>query len=117
MNNRTIRFIALAPLFIMGIAALVFLFGWVVMLLWNTVLVPVVGVKIISFWQALGILILSRILVGGFGGSGRYRHRNWNWREKCKNMTPEEKAKFKEELKQRWSGRFDDEQANAESQQ
>lgn len=41
--------------------------GWVVMALWNAVLVKAVGVKPLSFWQGLGLLLLCRILFGRFG--------------------------------------------------
>ena len=46
-----------------GIALMV----WVVMYLWNAILPEVVGVTPITYWQAFGILILSKILFGGFG--------------------------------------------------
>jgi Ca2+/H+ antiporter, TMEM165/GDT1 family len=105
----------LIPLFIIIGVAAVTAFGWIVMSLWNAVLVPAVGANIITFWQALGILVLSRILVGGFGGEGKKRHRGW--KDKCNNMTEEEKQKFKEEIKQQWSGKYDNEQPPPESQQ
>ena len=41
-----------------GIAAIL-IFGFVVMGLWNAILPVVLGVKVITFWQALGILLLS----------------------------------------------------------
>jgi hypothetical protein len=55
------------------LAALAFaaLFGFAVMLLWNWVLPVVTGLPEITFWQALGLLALSRILFGGFGLDGR----------------------------------------------
>ena len=85
---------------IFGTAA-VLLFGWVVMSLWNGILPAVTGVKAITFLQALGILVLSKILFGGFGaGKGRWRG-SPAWREKMKHrwdkMTPEQKEKFKAE--------------------
>jgi hypothetical protein len=87
----------LIPLFmILGFGAAA-LFGWIVMLLWNAVLVPAAGASIITFWQGLGLLVLSRILVGGFGG-GRGRHNRNRWG----NMSPEEKEKFKEYCRSRW---------------
>lgn len=93
----------LIPLFlILGFGA-VALFGWIVMLLWNGILVPAAGAHIISFWQGLGLLVLSRILVGGFGG-GRGRHRNRSWKEKCENLSPEEKEQMKKAWQQRWGG-------------
>ena len=87
-------FILLAPIAI-------FVFGTVIMLLWNNILTPVLHVSEITFWQGLGILVLARILFGSFGGgrgSGRYYSKQrmmWN------HMTPEQKEKFKEEWKNR----------------
>jgi Ca2+/H+ antiporter, TMEM165/GDT1 family len=93
---------------ICGIAA-VLLFGFVVMALWNNILVAVVGVKAISFLQALGILVLSKILFGGFGGHSRWRG-GPAWKEKMKQrwdkMTPDERDKFKAEWKNRCGGKW-----------
>ena len=57
-----------------AIAAGIFLFGWVVMQLWNGILPSVLGVNTITFWQAIGILVLSKILFGGFKGGHRNPH-------------------------------------------
>ncbi len=51
-------------------AAAITAFSFIVMGLWNAILPVVLGVKAISFWQALGILVLSKILFGGFGRGG-----------------------------------------------
>ncbi|MCH5688999.1 hypothetical protein LWM68_34950 [Niabella sp. W65] len=56
-----------------GIAA-VFLFSAIVMLLWNAVLPDVLPVKPVSYWQAMGILVLSKILFGGFGGGRGHKN-------------------------------------------
>jgi Ca2+/H+ antiporter, TMEM165/GDT1 family len=98
----------LIPLFIiLGIGGIA-LFGWIVMSLWNVALVPAAGANIISFWQALGLLVLSRILVGGFGG-GKQRRSN-SVRAKWMSMTPEEKAQFRKEWKQQCGKGFDEEE-------
>lgn len=69
--------------------------GLVVMSLWNALLPAILGVKSIGFWQALGLLVLCRILFGGLGvrpgmfGRGRRRmHERWM------QMTPEEREQF-----------------------
>jgi hypothetical protein len=84
-----------------------FIIGAVVMLLWNNVLAPVVHISTISFWQALGILVLSKILFGGFRGGG-WGPRNYYWKrrmmQKWNNMTPEEKQRFKSQ----WEARCGD---------
>ena len=88
----------------------VFLFGAIVMWLWNA-LMPAVftGLKPIDYWQALGILILAKILFGaGFRGKrrccghrGGWGHKGMYWKQKWMNMSEEEKAKFEEEWKKR----------------
>ena len=48
-------------------ASLALIFGYVVMLLWNAVLPAIAPVHTITYWQSVGLLVLARILVGGFG--------------------------------------------------
>jgi Ca2+/H+ antiporter, TMEM165/GDT1 family len=85
-----------------AIAAGIFFFGIIVMLLWNNILATVLGVGIITFWQALGILVLSKILFGGFPG-GHSHHKSYKYRmhEKMMNLSPEEREKMKAEFKER----------------
>ena len=54
---------------ILGIG-LLFLFGYVVMLLWNWLMPEIFGLKTLTYWQAWGLLALSCILFGRIGGSG-----------------------------------------------
>jgi hypothetical protein len=88
----------------------ILVFGFVVMGLWNALLPAVLGVKAITFIQALGILLLSKILFGGFSGGRRWRGSH-AWKEKMKqrfdNMTPEEREKFKAEWKSRCGSRWE----------
>jgi hypothetical protein len=56
-------------------------------------------VRTITFWQALGLLVLSRILFGGCGGGSNGRHKS-EW----KKMTPEEREKFRADMRSRWCG-------------
>ena len=84
-------------------AAFLSLISFVVMNLWNYLLPGIIHVGTITFWQAMGIFILSKILFGfgkgGHrmgGGSPWMRHR---WEERFKNMTPEEREDWKRNLK------------------
>jgi hypothetical protein len=87
-----------------AVAAGIFIFSYVVMYLWNAILPEVLGVHIITFWQALGILVLSKILFGGFGmhHNRSHIHHTQEMREKWMNLSQEEKDKMKNE----WKGRF-----------
>jgi len=91
------------------IIAAILLFGAVVMGLWNAILPAVLGVKAITFMQALGILLLSKILFGGFrGGCRPGSGREWKQKMKTKweTMTPDERDNFKSEWKNRCGGRW-----------
>jgi Ca2+/H+ antiporter, TMEM165/GDT1 family len=85
----------------------IFVFSSIVMLLWNNVLTSVLHLSAISFWQALGILVLSKILFSGFGRGGGYRGHFWRrgmMQRKWESMTPEEREQFKENLRNRCGG-------------
>jgi hypothetical protein len=85
--------------------------GLVVMLLWNAILPHIVSVTAINYWQATGLLVLSRILFGGFRGGPFGGHRGGppQWRNRWVNMSDEEKIRFKEEMqnkKEEWKNTF-----------
>ncbi|WP_075258905.1 hypothetical protein [Herbaspirillum camelliae] len=71
------------------------LLGVVVMLLWNWVMPPIFpGVAEIGFWRALGLLVLCRILFGGFRGRhGGWRDKRRFMRARWEAMTPEERER------------------------
>ena len=81
--------------------------GFAVMHLWNAILPAVIpSVGMLTYLQAIGLLVLCRILFGGFKGGGGYRGKNLRggpppWREKMMNMSEEEREKFKREWKER----------------
>ena len=82
------------------ILAALAIFPLIVMLLWNAVMPDVFGLGTINFWQALGLLILGKILFSSFGfGRGHHRgHHHWKsrWHNKWEKMTPEEQKVFYE---------------------
>ena len=97
------RWLFIAPLAILGMLLFVTIGGEVVRLLWNWLLPSLFGWPQITFWQALGLLALCRILFGGFGmhGSGRHRFRR-RMEERCARMSPEERERFRERMRARW---------------
>src|SRR5258708_15092540 len=68
--NMRRRWFFLVPAAIVGIALFVVLGGELVLHLWNWLLPPLFGWRAITFWQALGLLVLCRILFGGLGRHG-----------------------------------------------
>ena len=60
----------LIPLFF--IAAFGFI-SWVVQILWNWLIAPTFSVTPYTYWQAMGLLVLCRILFGGFRFGGGQR--------------------------------------------
>lgn len=94
------KWIFLVPLAILGMAAFVFIGGEIVMLLWNWLLPMLFGWRLITFWQAVGILALCRILFGGLGshGPGRSNFRR-RMAERRERMTPEERERFRQGIR------------------
>ena len=86
------RWIFLAPLAICGFLLCIAIGGEVVLQLWNWLVPSLFGWRQISFWQALGMLALCRILFGGFAGHGLSRSRH---------MTPEERERFRQRMRER----------------
>jgi Ca2+/H+ antiporter, TMEM165/GDT1 family len=93
IQNRIARGIMIA---LMATAALA-LFSYVVMLLWNWLVPQIFGWRHITYWQALGLLVLSKILFGGFRGGRQGHGGKWprKMRERWEQMTPEEREKFR----------------------
>ena len=87
------------------------LFGAVTMLLWNWLVPVLFAGPVINFWQALGLLALTKILFSS-GGKGYWSHRTHeasHWKnkfyEKFSNLTPEERDALKQKMKEKWCGR------------
>jgi hypothetical protein len=108
--SRRRRLIWIAPLAIVGMVIFIAVGGEIVLHLWNWLLPPLFGWRQITFWQALGILVLCRILVGGFGLHGGSRS---NLRRRVADrladrmgdrwdaMTPEERERFRQRVRER----------------
>jgi hypothetical protein len=102
-RNWLVRVLKIGALAVLAAGVL----GEVVTQLWNGIMPGLFGWHMISFWQALGLLILSRIFVGGFrgrsgfGGPGRRR-----MMERWEQMTPEQREKFQQGMRGR-CGKFE----------
>jgi len=99
MTHGRRKMLMIAPLAILAMAGFVF----AVMSLWNWLIPAIFGGKLITYWQALGILVLSRILVGGLGGNhggGRPKKIVTSWNQ----LSTEEQEKFRAAIKARGCG-------------
>jgi hypothetical protein len=112
--DMTRRWVFLAPLAILGMLLFIAIGAGLVFLLWNWLL-PLFGLRQITYWQALGILALSRILFGGFGrhGFGPTRigrrmtdrmtdHMADRMADRWDAMTPDQRERFRRRMGERW---------------
>ena len=92
---RVLKFVAFAVLAAAGL-------GFVILSLWNWLMPAIFGLRLITFWQALGLLVLAKILFGRVGG-GPGRRMRWRHRmtERWNQMTPEERERFRQGMKGR----------------
>jgi len=93
-------------LFFAAVAA--FALGGIVMLLWNAILPALLNISSISYWQAVGLLLLCKILFGSFRPAPGGRRSPFggppaHLREKFMNMNVEQKEQFKQQW-QDWCG-------------
>ncbi len=80
---------------LIGIAAIAAI-GFVTMSLWNWLMPAIFGLHTIGYWQALGILLLSKLLFGGFRGRPSGGHWRRRMAARWEKMTPEEREKFRQ---------------------
>lgn len=92
----------LIPLWIiLGLLAI----GGIVMLLWNAILPSLLQMRRISYWEAVGLFLLSRILFGSFHKAPPHHHNrdfirnSRHLREKVMHMNDEERKAFREKWK------------------
>jgi hypothetical protein len=97
------------------VAVAVTVFGWLTKELWNWLIPSIFGLRRITMLEAIGLILLGKILFGGFHKHGH--HASWNerreWKRRMKarwsEMSEEDRAKFRAGMKGRcgWGGRRD----------
>jgi len=98
MENRPKKFFFLIPIVVLLVLP------FIVMLLWNNVITGIFEIKSITYLQAIGLFILSRILFGSFGLGNRPKPPfDKHYKDRFLKMTDEEKSKMAEEWKKRTS--------------
>ena len=110
----------LAFLFFIGVFALAAL---AVMFLWNWLIPSIIGWSVINYWQAIGLMALTRLLLGGFGKFGPFGHHaggffpgnreeherfHKQFHERMRNMPWEERREqIRKQMANFRNGRFD----------
>lgn len=94
-------------LMILIIPIVIIAFVFIVMNLWNWLIPDLFNGPVLSFWQAFGLIILSKILFGGFRGGKSHKHHRGEcdsgWKKRFKEMSPEERIAFKEKWRNKWN--------------
>ena len=75
--------------------------------LWNWLVPDLFGGPVLTFWKALGLLALIKILFWSVGKGGHWGNHNsgpWRpyWKAKWDSISPEDRARFKEKMKDKW---------------
>lgn len=108
--NKGLFFLKCVVLGLLAIAV----FGLVTMYLWNWLVPALFSGPVITFWQAMGLLVLSKLLFWGMGGKGyksncdcypnQLQRHEWkkHFYEKFSSMSPEERDAIKEKMKEKW---------------
>ncbi len=109
-DMRRTKWIFIAPIAAVAVVAIAFIGGAIVQYLWNWLLPSLFGWRQITFWEALGLLVLCRILFGrgGHGPSRSSIRRRIEDRveqrmaDRWDRMTPEERERFRQGVRSRF---------------
>ena len=100
---------------VLAVTVAVLFFAWITFLLWNWLVPVLFAGPVISYWQALGLLALTKILFFGIGGRRSCNNgtdspqRYWKHRfyEKMSSLSPEEREAFKKKMQDKWCSASD----------
>lgn len=90
-NKSPIEIIGIIIFGAIAISGLAILFGFIIMWLWNWLMPDIFGLTTLTYWQAVGIFILLKILLGGCGSSGSGKKSN---KDSCKDKKTDSKGDF-----------------------
>jgi hypothetical protein len=105
--RRMVKMVGIGVAFFAVVLIASALFGLIVMHLWNWLMPALFGLHVVTYWQAVGLLVLSWILFRGPRGWGRPGAYRWNhMRGRWQGMTPEERERFRAKMRE-WVGEVD----------
>jgi hypothetical protein len=103
--------------FVFFVGLFVLVAGFATMSLWNWLMPMIFHLPVLNFGQTLGLLVLSRILLGGFGrgGGGWARGRAWKrqMQQRMEAFSPAEREQFRQQMRSRCAGSWGRQPAEA----
>jgi hypothetical protein len=103
--KRIAKYITLGILFAAVMVLVLGLVAWLTQYLWNWLVPDLFSGPVITFWQAAGLLVLSKILLWPIGRGGRWGHRHGGpgpWSARWKSMSPEQRERLKARMREKW---------------
>ncbi len=98
--KKIVKGIVIFLIFVIVIGTVVYGTQW----LWNWLVPDLFGGPVLTYWQTLGLLVLTRILLFPLTKGG---HRPWHkgggyWAGRWKSMTPEQRERLKARMEEKW---------------
>ncbi len=99
-----LKWVVLGAIFIVG-------FGLLTQYLWNWLVPALFSGPVITYWQALGLLLLAKILFGFGGGKGGHCQQCGGggksfWKQRYENklasLHPDDREAFKKKMMEKW---------------
>lgn len=104
--KRIAKYTVLGILFGVVMVLVFGLVAWLTQYLWNWLVPDLFSGPVITFWQAAGLLVLSKILLWPIGRGGRWGRRHGGpgpyWSARWKSMTPEQRERLKARMREKW---------------
>ena len=105
MNSKNAFFYGLMIATIIALVAA--FFAGVFMYLWNWLVPELFNGPVLNFWQAIGLIVLAKMIFG----FGSHNKRSWhkasgwksNWKDRCANLSEEDKEKWKSHFMNKWN--------------
>ncbi len=104
---KTRRFFYFGKFAVLGVAGMI-LFTFVVMWLWNTLVPELFNGPIVTYWQTLGLLVLSKILFSGIGKGGSSHSSKYSRSSRCgDDYSHKYKDKWKKKFEEKMNGKVE----------
>lgn len=91
-NKSPLEIVGMVIFGVIAITGLAILFGFIIMWLWNWLMPDIFGLTTLTYWQAVGLFILFKLLLGGCGGDRKSSKKS---KHECKGKSKKDFSKWK----------------------